>query len=92
MYKQRRSGGYFLSLAVEKQHLIQLDGNFFIKLWKSLVFTRRSHTIQQACMFVCVFSFFVCLLFIRVWLQVGDLFYFTSALSFYFLPFLLFSL
>lgn len=54
-------------------------------------FTHNTASLHvRLCMFC--FVFFVCLLFMCVWLQVADLFYFTSALSFYFLPFLLVSL
>lgn len=53
-------------------------------------FTHNTASLHvRLCMFCFVFLF-VC--FSCVWLQVADLFYFTSALSFYFLPFLLVSL
>lgn len=53
-------------------------------------FTHNTASLHvRLCMFCFVFLF-VC--FSCVWLQVADLFYFTSALSFNFLPFLLVSL
>lgn len=58
----RRSGGYFLSLAVEKQHLIQLDGNFFIKLWKSFqkTFTHNTASLHVRLCIFCLVFLFVC--------------------------------
>lgn len=89
----REEVGAMFESGCRKAAFDSVGWEFLYKVMEKFGFHKTfTHNTASLHVRLCMFCFFVCLLFMCVWLQVADLFYFTSALSFYFLPFLLVSL